>query len=173
MITRRTFLQTLALVTLSGYTKNVFALDKKERVLDLYNIHTGERLDIKYCSSGMYDQDAISRINNVLRCHYSNEIKPMDVKVLDLLCDIKDVAGRDKEVLIISGYRSPAYNEYLRRTGRGVVKDSLHLQARAIDFRIPNVYNNKLAILAKSFYTGGVGKYSDFVHIDTGRVRYW
>ena len=173
MITRRIFLQTLALVTLYGYTNNVFALDKKERVLDLYNIHTGERLDIKYYSSGKYDQDAISRINNLLRCHYSNEIKPMDVKVLDLLCDIKDVAGRDKEVLIISGYRSPAYNEYLRRAGRGVVKDSLHLQARAIDFRIPNVYNNKLAILAKSFYTGGVGKYSDFVHIDTGRVRYW
>ena len=121
----------------------------------------------------MYDRDAIGRINNLLRCHYSNEIKPMDIRVLDLLCDIKDITGRNKEVYIISGYRSPAYNEYLRRTGRGVVKDSLHLQARAIDFRIPNVNNNKLAVLAKSFYTGGVGKYPDFVHIDTGRVRYW
>jgi uncharacterized protein YcbK (DUF882 family) len=173
MMTRRTFLQAVAIATLSGYTRNVFGLDKKERALNLYNTHTGERLDIKYYSSGIYDQDAMSEINNLFRCHYSNEIKPMDVRVIDLLCDVKDALGKNKEVLIISGYRSHAYNEYLRRTGKGVVCNSLHLQGRAIDFRIPYVNNRKLAILAKSFYTGGVGKYPDFVHIDTGRVRYW
>ncbi len=173
MITRRSFLQAVALVTLSGYTGNVFGLDKKERALNLYNIHTGEKLDIKYYSSGTYDPDAMSEINKLFRCHYTNEIKPMDVRVIDLLCDIKDALGKNKEVLIISGYRSHAYNEYLRKTGRGVVSNSMHLQGRAIDFRIPHVDNRKLVILAKSFYTGGVGKYPDFVHIDDGRVRYW
>ncbi len=163
----------MALVTLTSYARNVFGCDKKERALNLYNIHTGERLDVKYYSSGIYDHDAMSEINNIFRCHYSNEIKPMDVRVVDLLCDIKDILGKNKEVLIISGYRSRAYNEYLRRNGRGVASNSMHLQARAIDFRIPNVDNHKLAILAKSFYTGGVGIYPDFVHIDDGRVRYW
>ncbi len=173
MITRRFFLKTLTLIALSDYTKNAFGLVKQERALDLYNIHTGERLDIRYCSSGAYDQDALTRINYLLRCHYANEVKPIDVRVIDLLCDIKDDIGKDKEVLIISGYRSHKYNEYLRKTGRGVVQNSLHLEGRAIDFHIPRMDNNKLAILARSFYAGGVGKYPDFVHIDTGRVRYW
>jgi uncharacterized protein YcbK (DUF882 family) len=173
MISRRIFLKTLALATVFGYAGNGYALEKKERALNLYNIHTGERLDVKYCSSGNYDVGALNEINRLMRCHYTNEIKPIDVRVLDLLCDIKDDIGQDKNVLIISGYRSHAYNEYLRRNGRSVVCNSLHLQGRAIDFRIPKVDMRKLTLLAKSYHTGGVGKYPDFVHIDDGRVRYW
>jgi uncharacterized protein YcbK (DUF882 family) len=173
MISRRFFLKTLALATLFSYVGNVYAFEKKERALNLYNIHTGERLEVKYYSSGNYDLDALNEINRLMRCHYTNEIKPIDVRVLDLLCDIKDDIGQDRDVLIISGYRSHAYNEYLRRNGRGVVGNSLHLQGRAIDFRIPKVDMRKLSLLAKSYHTGGVGKYPDFVHIDDGRVRYW
>ena len=173
MMTRRIFLQSVALVALSGYSRIVFGRDKKERTLSLYNVHTGERLDVTYYSSGIYDHDAMSEINNIFRCHYSNELKPMDVRVVDLLCDIKDTFGGQKEVHIISGYRSHAYNEYLRRAGNGVVSNSLHLQGRAIDFRIPRVDSQKLATLARSFHAGGVGRYPDFVHIDDGRVRYW
>jgi len=173
MITRRNFLKILTLVTLSGYNGKVFGLDTKERVLNLYNIHTSERLNVKYYSSGSYDRDALSEINHLMRCHYTNEVKPIDVNVLDLLCDIKDTIGKDKELLIISGYRSHAYNEYLRRNGRGVACNSLHLQGRAIDFRVPRVDNRILTTLAKTFHTGGVGTYPDFVHIDDGRVRYW
>jgi uncharacterized protein YcbK (DUF882 family) len=173
MISRRTFVKTLSFMTMYAWAGNVFAIEKKERVLNLRNIHTNERLDIKYSSSGVYDPDALNEINRLLRCHYNNEIKSIDVRVLDLLCDIKDDIGVGREVLIISGYRSHAYNEYLRRNSRGVVCNSLHLEGRAIDFRIPNVDMRKLALLAKSYHSGGVGKYPDFVHIDDGRVRYW
>ncbi len=173
MVTRRNFIKALALVALFGYTGNVVALEEKERVLDLYNIHTGERLDIKYYSSGLYEQEAIDEINRLLRCHYSNEIKPIDIEVIDLLCAVKDSVGDGGEVHIISGYRSPAYNEYLRNCGKGVAKDSLHIQGRAIDFCIPNIGNHRLSALAKSFSAGGVGTYPGFVHIDNGRIRYW
>lgn len=173
MVTRRNFLKTATLATLSFYSGIVFGFPDKERVLSLYNIHTGDRLNVKYYSSGRYDQDAINEINNLMRCHFTNEIKPIDVKVIDLLCDIKDNIGTDKEVLIISGYRSHEYNEYLRQRGRGVACNSLHLQGRAIDFRVPRVDNRKLTALARTFQTGGVGTYPDFVHIDDGRVRYW
>jgi uncharacterized protein YcbK (DUF882 family) len=148
MITRRIFLQTLALVTLSGYTMNAFALDKKER-LDL-TIAIQAKDSILNITLPVYDQEAISRINNLLRCHYSNEIKPMDVRVLTF-CDIKDVAGRDKEVLIISGYRRLHIMNISGEPG-GEVKDSLHLQA-CNRFRIPNVYNNACHT-GKVLYTG-------------------
>ncbi len=173
MLTRRNFLKFITLVTISSYRGNVFGLDKKERVLNLNNIHTGERLNIRYYSSGSYDLDAMNEINHLMRCHFTNEVKPIDVKVIDLLCDINDATGKDGEVLIISGYRSREYNEYLRRVGRGVVCNSLHLQGRAIDFRIPRVNNRLLTTFAKAFHTGGVGTYPDFVHIDDGSVRYW
>jgi uncharacterized protein YcbK (DUF882 family) len=173
MMTRRSFLKITTLVMMSSYGGKVFGLVKKEKVLNLHNIHTGERLNVKYSSSGSYDRNALNEINNLMRCHYTNEVKPIDIKVIDLLCDIKDSIGTDKELLIISGYRSHAYNKYLRQIGRGVACNSLHLQGRAIDFRIPGVDNQMLTTVAKAFHTGGVGTYPDFVHIDDGRVRSW
>jgi uncharacterized protein YcbK (DUF882 family) len=163
----------ISLLMLSSYAGELPAYEEKDRILNLHNTHTGERLHVKYCSCGVYDKDAIDGLNRLLRCHYTNEIKPIDVGVLNLLCDIKDRTQKDTEIQIISGYRSPAYNEYLRRTGRGVVKNSLHLQGRAIDFNLPQVGTTKLYTLARSFYAGGVGHYPDFVHIDNGRIRYW
>jgi uncharacterized protein YcbK (DUF882 family) len=173
MISRRNFLK--AVVTLAGAypCKKVLASTKGERFLNLYNIHTGEKLHTKYYESDTYDYDAINKINYLLRCHYSNEIMPIDTKLLDLLCDIKDIFGKHKEVHIISGYRSHAYNEYLRSLGRQVVKNSFHLYGLAIDFSIPGIRSNELSDAAKSFSAGGVGKYPEFVHIDLGRVRYW
>ncbi len=173
MMTRRSFLKITTLVVMSCHSRKVFGLDKKERVLNLYNIHTGERLNVKYHSSGSYDRNALNEINYFMRCYYTNEIKPIDVKVIDLLCDIKDAIGRNKELFIISGYRSPEYNEYLRQIGRCVACNSLHLQGRAIDFRVPRVDSRTLAAIAKTFHLGGVGTYPDFVHIDDGRLRYW
>jgi len=163
----------LLLLTLSGYAGALPAYDEKDRVLNLYNTHTRERLHVTYCSRGVYDKDAIAGINRLLRCHYTNEIKPIDTGVLDILCDVKDRIKKDAEIQIISGYRSPAYNDYLWRMGRGVVKNSFHLQGRAIDFYLPQVHNSELFAVARSFNAGGVGHYPDFVHIDNGRVRSW
>ena len=173
MITRRNFLQSMIVLAASGYPKNILALENKERALNLHNIHTGEKLAVDYYSSGAYDRNALNEINRIMRCHFNNELKPIDVSVLDLLCDIKDSIGKNRELLIISGYRSHAYNDYLRKSGRDVVSNSLHLTGRAIDFRIPGFDISKLAVIAKSFSAGGVGKYQAFIHIDNGRVRYW
>ena len=173
MISRRFFLK--ALVTAAVYypLKGVYAHQTPERMLNIYNIHTNERFSAVYSSSGVYDQDAINRINYFLRCHYTNEIVPIDIKVINLLCDIKDKCGRNREITIISGYRSPVYNNLLRRQGHHVSKHSLHLEGRAIDFTIEGISNRKLARIAKTFKAGGVGKYPEFIHIDDGDVRYW
>jgi uncharacterized protein YcbK (DUF882 family) len=146
---------------------------KLERTLNMHNTHTGENLEIKYYSSGKYDYDALSEINRFLRCHSTNEIHEIDVRLLDLLYKIKTAAGNNHQVQIISGYRSPAHNEYLLSLGRRVSPNSLHLQGRAIDFIIPGISSSRLAHTARSFAAGGVGLYSRFVHIDTGRVRHW
>jgi uncharacterized protein YcbK (DUF882 family) len=175
MISRRNFLRTFltASVIYPFAAKKAFAARKTERTLQLYNIHTAEDLSVRYCRDGIYDFEAIEKINYLLRCHHTGEVKQIDIGVLDLLCDIKDNIGTEKRIEIISGYRSPAYNKHLMSIGRHVAKKSYHLKGQAIDFSIPGVRKKNLCNTARSFVSGGVGKYADFVHIDTGPVRYW
>jgi len=173
MITRRNFLQAMAAAAVFYPLRSVIASDTAERRLNLYNIHTDESLDITYFSEGRYDFEALGRINHLLRCHYNNQVKPMDIRVLDLLCDVKNRLGTDKEIQIISGYRSPEYNDYLRSMGRNVAKNSFHMKGIAIDFSIKGFNVSALSSAAKSSLSGGVGQYPEFVHIDTGPVRYW
>ncbi len=144
-----------------------------EKALSLCNVHTGERLNTRYCADGCYDENELGRINYILRCHYTNAVKPIKLKVIDLLCDIKDRLAPGKEIAIISGYRSPEYNEYLRQLGRHVAAGSLHMTGLAIDFAIDGIGMGELYKGAKLFAAGGVGSYPEFVHIDVGRVRYW
>ena len=173
MITRRGLLKTVAAASLYYPFRKVFASDNSEKRLKLYNIHTDESLDISYFLDGSYDFEALGKINHLLRCHYNNTVKPIDIRVLDLLCDVKNRIGADKEIHIISGYRSPEYNDYLRGLGRNVARNSYHMQGTAIDFSIQGFSVSSLSQAAKSFFAGGVGQYAEFVHIDTGPVRYW
>ena len=173
MITRRNFLKAMVAASLSYPLGKTHASDNGERSLSLYNLHTDESLDISYFSGGRYNFEALDKINHLLRCHYANKVKPIDVEVLDLLCDVKNRIGTDKEIQIISGYRSPEYNDYLRSIGRNVAKNSFHMRGVAIDFSIQGSSMGSLSRIAKSFLAGGVGQYAEFVHIDTGPVRYW
>ena len=62
-----------------------------------------------------------------------------------------------------------------RSANTGVAKDSMHLTGRAIDIRLPGSALSDVRDAAKELKLGGVGYYaqSDFVHVDTGSVRYW
>jgi uncharacterized protein YcbK (DUF882 family) len=182
VISRRTFLK--GLVAMAGAfgldglapARSVASPDIRtgaEKVLSLHNVHTGERLTTRYCADGCYDEGELDRISYLLRCHYANTVKPIDRKVLDLLCDIKERIAPGREIDIISGYRSPEYNDYLRKLGRHVAAGSLHVEGLAIDFAIGGVGMQDAFKMARWFGAGGVGKYPEFVHIDVGRVRYW
>jgi uncharacterized protein YcbK (DUF882 family) len=174
MISRRKFLSLAAVAAVYPLRAGkVFASQRTEKSLNLYNIHTGESLDTTYLVSGKYDYEAIERINRLLRCHYTNEVKTINFRVLDLLSDIRNSVAPDRQVNIISGYRSPEYNEYLTQLGRHVARNSMHLRGLAVDFAIDGIGTHKISGVARSFASGGVGSYPEFVHIDVGPVRYW
>jgi uncharacterized protein YcbK (DUF882 family) len=173
MISRRKFLKTLVAGAAFLAVPGAYAQPHSGNILRMYNIHTGEKLDIGYCLPGVCDREAAEKINYFLRCHYTDEIREIDLSLIDLLCRIKDAVVTEQEIQIISGYRSPAYNETLICQGRNVSRNSLHLQGLAIDFAIEGIGSDRLSRIAKSFAAGGVGKYPEFVHIDVGRVRYW
>ncbi len=144
--------------------------------LSLYNTHTAERITVEYrTQSGEYDPEALKALNWLLRCHYTNETADMDAQVIEYLNIMDKQFGGNNEIHIISGYRSPEYNQMLRRDGRHVAKHSLHLQGKAIDFFIPRVALDSLRTAALSLRYGGVGYYpqTGFVHIDSGGFRTW
>lgn len=152
---------------------NRFLISKRR--LSFYNTHTHERLEICYYTQGRYLPGALGKINYIFRDHYSGEIKPIHKDLIDFLHTISKTIGHDVQFHIISGYRSPETNAMLRRKTRAVAKNSLHMQGKAADIRIPDYDTGRLRNICMKMQTGGVGYYpgSDFVHVDTGDVRYW
>jgi len=149
-----------------------------ERVLSFFNTHTGERLKTAYCCGGKYEPGALQQINYILRDFRTNDVKPIDPRLLDLLHELGGTLETDQPFHVISGYRSPHTNAMLRErggAGTGVASRSLHMDGRAVDIRLPGVRLDHLRGAASSLKLGGVGYYpsSNFVHVDTGRVRYW
>lgn len=146
-----------------------------ERRLRLHNLHTGERINEIFWADGAYLNDGIERINNLLRDHRCGQSTDMDKQLFNVLIQLQDKLGYKGEIDVISGYRSPQTNEMLRRQGRNVSKHSLHLTGKAMDIRLQGIGVDKIFKTAAQLQAGGVGQYprSDFVHVDTGRVRYW
>lgn len=145
------------------------------RRLSFVNTHTGDTFSDAYWEAGSYVPDAMAAINQVMRDHRSGEAHAIDPRLLDQLHTLKGLVGASAPYQIISGYRSPATNAALHEQSSGVATRSLHMDGRAIDIRVRGVDLPRLRDAALGMQAGGVGYYeaSDFIHIDTGRVRRW
>ena len=144
--------------------------------LRFFHTHTNKRLDIVYRHGDKYDTDALNAISYYLRDHRTGDVREYDPRVFDLLHDLTVALGRpDTEIDVVCGYRTPWSNEYLRSHGHRAARHSLHMQAMAIDIRLPGVSAAKLRDAALALHECGVGYYADsaFVHVDVGRVRRW
>ena len=141
-------------------------------------MHTKESLAITYKKNGRYIPSALQKINYVLRDWRRNEVISIDPKTIDLMWELHADLGSQAPIHIICGYRSAATNGMLKKIGRNVAKQSMHIRGKAIDLYFPDVPVAKLRGSAIVRQVGGVGYYprsgtSGFVHIDSGKVRYW
>ena len=149
------------------------------RTLTLHHVHTDEDLTITYKKNGQYDDEALKKINWIMRDWRKNEAVTMDREEIDLLWQLYQEVGAKEAIHIICGYRAPATNEMLRGRSKksGVARNSQHTLGKAIDFYIPGVPLDKLRETAMKLQGGGVGYYptsgSPFVHLDVGNVRAW
>jgi len=178
MTQRRSFLKSsVALASVIGMPALAKAAQAApgERTLRLYNTHTGETVKSVFWAEGQFIPDALQDLNKVLRDHRNNKIAPIDPQLLVLLDEVSSKFGDNQTVHIISGYRSPESNAKLHANSSGVAKHSMHMDGKAIDIRLPGKDLAQLRKAAMSMARGGVGYYPDsqFVHMDTGRVRYW
>ena len=163
------------LVSIATVSQGMLVND--ERQLSFYHTHTGKQLDVVYSRDGAYVPSALEEINHFLFDFRTGDKAEMDPQLLDLIYDVREALGSEGTYQVVSAYRSPKTNEMLRGRSQntGVAKNSQHLLGKAIDVRLEGVKTATLRDTAISMKRGGVGYYesSDFVHMDTGRVRRW
>jgi len=143
--------------------------------LVLHNLHTNESLDIVFQDRTGFVEDALKKLQHLLRDHRTGEEHAMDPRLFVLLSDLARTAGLEPRYEVISGYRSAATNAGLIAGGHHVARQSMHMQGRAMDVRLHGIELAAFRDLALAAKRGGVGFYprSNFVHVDTGRVRSW
>jgi uncharacterized protein YcbK (DUF882 family) len=146
--------------------------------LKMFNLHTGESLDVVYRIGNTYLPDALEKLNYFLRDHYTQDVSNYDPKEFDVLHAMMARLGKlDGVIDIVCGYRTPETNSALRHSSpqTGVAEHSQHMEGHAIDLRVPGVSTATLRDAALSLQAGGVGYYpvSQFVHVDVGPVREW
>ena len=146
--------------------------------LRLHHTHTNEDIDIIYRVGNEYIPSAIAQLNYFLRDHRTQDVSHYDPREFDLLHTLTASLGKPNGIIdIVCGYRTPWSNNFLRTrsASTGVAKNSQHMQAKAIDIRIPGITTSHLRDVALSLRGGGVGYYpiSQFVHVDVGPVRQW
>lgn len=146
--------------------------------LRFFHTHTNESIDIVYRRGDTYLPEALDKLDYYLRDWRTGEVHHYDPHLFDLLHDLLASVGEpDGQINVICGYRNSHTNEFLRtrHTHTGVAEHSLHMQAEAIDIRLPDLSTSRLRDAALALHRGGVGYYqaSNFVHVDTGRVRRW
>lgn len=69
-------------------------------------------------------------------------------------------------IIILSAYRAPAYNKAIGGASR-----SRHMECDALDLAAPKTSSTRLRTVLRQlreegYFTGGIGKYPSFVHID-------
>lgn len=145
------------------------------KTLSFYNIHTDESISLDYYENGKYMASSLQAFNHFLRDYRTGDIHEIDPRLFDQLHALQKLVEKPGAYHVISGYRSPKTNQMLHANSEGVASHSLHLEGRAIDIRLPGKDLSLLHKAALSMHAGGVGYYpaSEFVHIDTGRVRHW
>ncbi len=145
------------------------------RELAFYHVHTGEMIKAAYFDNGRYQLDALKAFDHVLRDWRTSSVHGIDPALYDQLYALQQKVETPGAFHIICGYRSPQTNEMLHETTDGVATHSLHMDGKAIDLNLPGKDLNHLHQAALAMNAGGVGYYpaSDFIHMDTGKVRHW
>lgn len=162
-------------IILSAGTAEAAPFGGAARKLSLVNINTQERFDGIYWADGAYVQEAVRRIDTLLRDHRANKVCQYDRSLFDALWQVRRALDTDEPFEVVCGYRSRATNAAARRQRRGVARDSYHVKGMAVDVRMNGRGVPAISRAAIDLGAGGVGTYrrSGFVHMDTGPVRTW
>ena len=114
-----------------------------ERSLSFYNLHTAENLKVVYWAEGVYVPESLAAINYHLRDYRNGEVREIDRRLLDSLCELRLRLETNAHFELISGYRSAATNAMLHSHSDGVAARSLHMEGMAADIHVPDPHDHE------------------------------
>ncbi|MDP1974939.1 MAG: DUF882 domain-containing protein [Alphaproteobacteria bacterium] len=179
-IKRRDFIKNSGLILGSAFIASTMApnillaklqhRDSIDKKLKLYNRHTGESLDVVFCTPEGYCTKGLDAIDKLMRDHRRNIKVPMDIKLIEGLYKLSLLLGCNLPIEVVCGFRTYFTNKQIRAVG-----ESYHMKGQAVDIRIQGIQTAHLQKAAKLVKIGGVGYYprAKFVHMDTGAIRFW
>jgi len=175
---RRKFIKDSAIIlSTMAVPSEVLAKTRKVQPLNLFNTHIQKSFHPKiYTSSGRYDIMGLFELDKAMMDYRAYKITRIDLRLVNLLYKIQKHIGFNRRINILSGYRAPSTNNYLRHHSSGVAKNSYHVKAMAVDIHIDGMRLSKQRDLIRGInHSGGVGYYpnSGFVHTDVGPKRSW
>jgi len=154
----------------------------RPRTIQLVRPASGEKTKLLYWKDGELIDSAYQELCHLLRDVNGKETAPIDPELLKTLWGAQAFVARygiESPVEILSGYRTRSSNNKLIEQGIPAARQSLHMEGKAADIRIPNLNEEVLGGLVRSFRQGGVGFYyrsgprGGWIHADTGLKRTW
>ena len=152
------------------------AARSETRTISFHHIHTGEDLTVTYKVNGRYDDEALNKINHLLRDWRESEEVKMDPQLIDLLWEVHREVGSKQAIWIVCGFRSPRPIPCCAGVPAASLNSANTRWARR-STSFPGVPLEELRAAGLRAQRGGVGFYptsgAPFVHLDTGSVRHW
>lgn len=100
-------------------------------------------------------------------CKGGSDIIYIDTELVKILQKVRN--HFNKQVKIISGYRTENYNKKV-----DCVKNSYHLKGQATDIQIKGISPVIVGLVASRYGANGIEVYNSFPHIDTRKNNsYW
>ncbi|NHX27952.1 DUF882 domain-containing protein [Escherichia coli] len=145
------------------------------RHLHMWSPHTGDNLKTTFWENGRYIDSALSEIDWFMRDCREDMVISIDIRVINILASLQSRLGTQEPLQLLSGYRSPKTNAFLRASSSSVSPRSLHMVGKAADITISDRTLDEIIRSAAASGAGGIGRYagSNFVHLDCGRPRRW
>jgi uncharacterized protein YcbK (DUF882 family) len=144
-------------------------------VLAIENAHTHEKIVVRYRDAdGRYSADALDKIDALFRSRGDDEKTRVSLRLLEVIDYLED-HEHPKPLLLVSGYRSEGYNDALIAKGGQQARASLHSEGLAADLIFDGVDPHALWLKIRELDCCGAGYYKSngFVHVDTGKPRFW
>ncbi len=136
--------------------------NKREARVNLFN------------SDGKLDEKALGEIDAVFGFPKNQKGEHTSLRLLFFLDHFSDRIAPGKMIHLTSGYRSPDYNEKLKKSGGNIAGTSTHMDGMALDFYLDGVKGKTIWEIIRKENCCGIGHYGGVnVHLDSGRPRFW
>ena len=141
--------------------------------LTLVNKKTGQQATVRYRQAdGTYAAAGVKEINRLFGVPAGSP-EGIALRLVSLLDYLQD-HFHGALVSLVSGYRSPTYNDNLRKKGKLAARTSLHIEGMAADIDMAGVSGETLWHYIRDLNCCGAGFYhGKGIHVDTGPVRFW